>query len=51
MLKYGYGYYNGYSGTGMGTNFGMGTGTGTTSLLSVINKIQNLHLTTVPLSD
>ena len=50
MLKhgygYGYGYHNGYSGTG--TNFGIGTGT--TSLLSVINEIQNLHLTTVPLT-
>ena len=51
MLKhgYGYGYHNGYS--GMGTKFGMGTGAGTTSVLSVINEIQNLHLTTVPLTD
>ena len=40
MLKHGYGYHNGYSGTG--TNFG--TGTGTTSLLSVINEIQNLQI-------
>ena len=51
MLKHGYGYHNGYSGMGTGTNFGMGPGTGTTSLLSVINEIQILHLTTVLLTD